>query len=140
MWVAKASWTFEIMCLQHKPQLIKLISFEGEINDGKIESVEQINDLWFKLNLVNYYNYINNIINTRGKYNISNNEYEVHHIILRSFNGLPAKIKHTSQYENLIWLTYAEHYEVHKILALDNLDNYNCIYAHVNSAKWTINH
>lgn len=37
---------------------------------------------WDQLNTVRYYNYIQNIIDTRGQWNIPNTEYwEGHHII-----------------------------------------------------------
>lgn len=85
---------------------------------------------WEDLNTTNYLKYINNIISTRGQFNIDENtNYEVHHIIPRAFGGLPQKISHKTRHKNLVWLTLVEHFEAHKILALDNLDNYKAVYA-----------
>lgn len=85
---------------------------------------------WFSLNLQNYQNYINQIIHSRGQFSVKDEYYEVHHIIPRAFGGEPTQITHRSQDSNLIWLTYKEHYTAHKILALDNMNNYKVVYAY----------
>lgn len=90
-----------------------------------------VNDVWYTLNLDNYYEYLNSIIKTRGKYNIVDEYYEVHHIIPRAFNGEPNKITHKSKHENLIWLTLDEHFTAHQILASDNKNNYKVVYAYM---------
>jgi len=81
---------------------------------------------WTQLNTKRYYEYINNIITTRGQWNIPEGEYwEGHHIILNSFGGLPKKFhKSQPQHENIIWLYPQEHFIAHKILAEDNPNNY----------------
>lgn len=94
--------------------------------------------IWEELNLENYNNYINNIINNRGQWTIPKDTYyEVHHIILRSFGGEPQKITHKTKHENLVWLTLPEHFEAHRILALDNLNNYKIVFAfmHLSTRK-----
>ena len=94
--------------------------------------------IWEELNLENYNNYINNIINNRGQWTIPKDTYyEVHHIILRSFGGEPQKITHKTKHENLVWLMLPEHFEAHRILALDNLNNYKIVFAfmHLSTRK-----
>ena len=87
--------------------------------------------LWEALNLEKYNEYINNIISSRGRFNPPSDYYEVHHIVPRSFGGEPKSISHRTKHDNLIWLTFDEHYTAHKILALDNLDNYKLVYAYM---------
>ena len=87
---------------------------------------------WEQLNTYNYYNYLCNIERLRGKFNIPNGEYyEIHHIIPRAFGGEPEKLKRNTTHDNLIWLTLSEHFEAHKILAEDNLQNYKAVYAYM---------
>ena len=73
---------------------------------------------WFELNTTRYYQYLNNIINDRGQWNIPKGEYkEGHHIILQCFGGTGNT---RSKDPNIIWLYPSEHYIAHKILAEDN--------------------
>lgn len=43
--------------------------------------------------------------------------------------GLPKRTKYNKHHENLIWLYPQEHYEAHKLLALENPDNKKLVYA-----------
>lgn len=80
--------------------------------------------------MMTYNEFIQDIINTRGQWNIPNNTYyEVHHILPRCLGGLPEKNKHGSKHENLIWLTLPEHFLAHKLLAIENPDNRKLVYA-----------
>lgn len=75
---------------------------------------------WSELNTIRYYQYLNNIINDRGQWNIPEGEYkEGHHIILQCFGGTGNT---RSKDPNIIWLYPSEHYIAHKILAEDNND------------------
>ena len=75
--------------------------------------------------MLTYNEFIQNIINTRGQWNISDNEYfEVHHVIPKCMGGGPKRIPKNKKHENLIWLTAQEHYEAHKLLAKENPDNW----------------
>ena len=86
---------------------------------------------WYSMNLQNYYEYINQIVKERGHFSVEDEYYEVHHIIPRAFGGEPLQISHRSRADNLIWLTYKEHYTAHKILALDNMTNYKAVFAYM---------
>lgn len=73
---------------------------------------------------------IQNIINTRGQWNVTDSTYEVHHIIPRCLGGLPIKIHdHKIKHPNLIWLTPREHYIAHKLLIEKYPTNKKLIYA-----------
>lgn len=75
---------------------------------------------WSELNTTRYYQYLNNIINDRGQWNIPKDEYkEGHHIILQCFGGTGNT---RSKDPNIIWLYPSEYYIAHKILAEDNDD------------------
>lgn len=73
-----------------------------------------------------YKEFIQNIINTRGQWNIPENEYfEVHHIIPRCLGGT-GEIRKKGKYNkhsNLIYLYAHEHFIAHKLLAKENPDN-----------------
>ena len=81
---------------------------------------------WAKLNTTNYYNFLNNIISSRGQWNdtirCSEDGCSRHHIIPRAFHSEPKKLT-WDHHENVIWLTHYEHLIAHKILAYDNSDN-----------------
>lgn len=50
-----------------------------------------------------YKEFIDNIINTRGQWNIPEGEYyEVHHIIPKCLGGLPQYYSHNMKHSNLI--------------------------------------
>lgn len=63
-----------------------------------------------------YLEFIENILNTRGRFNCGDEYYERHHIVPRCMNGSNKK-------DNLIDLYAREHFEAHRLLALENPDN-----------------
>lgn len=72
---------------------------------------------------ITYQEFINNILETRGRFGIPEQEYkERHHIIPRCMNG-------RDEEANLIDLYAREHFIAHKLLAIENSDNYQLIYA-----------
>ena len=80
---------------------------------------------------MNYNDFIQNIIDTRGQWNIPKGEYfEVHHILPRCLGGLPKRSNRTSKHDNLIWLYAREHYIAHKLLAEENPDNIKLVSAY----------
>ena len=77
-----------------------------------------------------YKNFIDNIIKTRGQYGISKDEYfEKHHIIPKCLGG-------TDEFNNIIYLYAKEHYEAHRLLALENPNNEKLIYAWWGMTNW----
>lgn len=77
-----------------------------------------------------YNEFIQNIIDTRGQWNIPDGEeYENHHIVPLCVGGLPLLWRHDTKHENLIWLTYEEHYTAHELLANENPHNSDLVYA-----------
>lgn len=69
-----------------------------------------------------YLDFINNILETRGRFSCGNEYCERHHIIPRCMNG-------SDDEENLIDLYAREHYEAHKLLAEENPDNQKLAFA-----------
>jgi group I intron endonuclease len=69
-----------------------------------------------------YEEFINNILNTRGRFACGDTYHECHHIIPRCIDG-------TDDKENLIDLFAREHFIAHKLLADENPDNNKLIYA-----------
>lgn len=69
-----------------------------------------------------YDEFINNILETRGRFNCEKEYHETHHIIPRCLGG-------TDDENNLIDLFAREHFEAHRLLALENPDNDKLIYA-----------
>ena len=63
-----------------------------------------------------YEEFINNILNNRGRFACGDEYHERHHIIPRCIGG-------TDDYNNLIDLYAKEHFEAHRLLALENCDN-----------------
>lgn len=77
--------------------------------------------------VVKYKEFIDNIIKTRGQWNVPKGEYwEGHHIIPRCMGG---EGKNRSKHSNIIRLTAQEHYEAHKLLALENPNNKGIVFA-----------
>ena len=71
-----------------------------------------------------YNKFIQNIINTRGQWNIPKGEYyEVHHIVPKCMGGLPKRANKTTHNQNIIWLYPQEHFIAHKLLAEENSQN-----------------
>lgn len=69
-----------------------------------------------------YQEFIQNILNTRGRFNCGEEYHERHHITPRCMNG-------TDDKENLIDLFAREHFEAHRLLALENPDNQKLVHA-----------
>lgn len=69
-----------------------------------------------------YNEYIQNILNTRGRFACGEEYYERHHIVPRCMNG-------GNEDDNLIDLYAREHYEAHKLLARENPDNEKLAFA-----------
>lgn len=69
-----------------------------------------------------YEEFINNILKTRGRFNCGEEYYERHHIIPRCCDG-------TDDEGNLIDLYAREHFEAHRLLALENPHNDGLTYA-----------
>lgn len=80
-----------------------------------------------------YNEFIQNILDTRGRFGIPEGEYkERHHIIPKCIGG-------TDDEENLIDLYAREHFEAHKMLMLENYNNYKLANAFSNMAFKTSN-
>ena len=79
---------------------------------------------------MSYNEFINNIIETRGQWNIPDGEYyESHHILPVCLGGEPKKRNRKLKHPNLIWLYPEEHYEAHRLLALENKDSKELVLA-----------
>lgn len=71
---------------------------------------------------ITYEEFIQNILDTRGRFACGDEYHERHHIIPVCLGGGDEK-------ENLIDLYAREHFEAHRLLALENPDNEKLIYA-----------
>jgi hypothetical protein len=69
-----------------------------------------------------YNEFINNILETRGRFACGDEYHERHHILPRCMGG-------QNDEENLIDLYAREHFIAHKLLAQDNQDNDSLVYA-----------
>lgn len=69
-----------------------------------------------------YKQFIENILNTRGRFACGNEYCERHHIIPRCMDG-------SNEEDNLIDLYASEHFIAHKLLAQENPDNAKLVYA-----------
>lgn len=69
-----------------------------------------------------YEEFINNILETRGRFACGNEYHERHHIVPKCMGGSNDK-------ENLIDLFAREHFEAHRLLALENPENEKLVYA-----------
>lgn len=69
-----------------------------------------------------YDEFINNILETRGRFNCGDEYHERHHIVPKCMGG-------TNDEDNLIDLFAREHFEAHRILALENPENDSLMYA-----------
>ena len=69
-----------------------------------------------------YDEFIKNILETRGRFACGDEYHERHHIVPRCLGG-------TDDEENLIDLFAREHFEAHRLLALENPDNNGLTYA-----------
>lgn len=71
---------------------------------------------------ITYEEFIQNILETRGRCGCSNEYYEKHHVLPKCIGG-------TDEEENLIDLFAKEHFIAHKLLALENPKNEKLQYA-----------
>lgn len=71
---------------------------------------------------VTYEEFINNILKTRGRFACGDEYHERHHIVPRCMGG-------GNEEENLIDLYAREHFEAHRLLALENPKNEKLVYA-----------
>lgn len=69
-----------------------------------------------------YNEFINNILETRGRFACGEEYHERHHIVPKCMGG-------TNEEENLIDLFAREHFEAHRMLALENPDVHGLVYA-----------
>lgn len=69
-----------------------------------------------------YEEFINNILETRGRFACGEEYHERHHIVPRCMGG-------GDEEENLIDLFAREHFEAHRLLALENPNNDKLVYA-----------
>lgn len=69
-----------------------------------------------------YQDFIQNILNTRGRFDCGNEYHERHHIVPKCMGG-------TNEEENLIDLFAREHFIAHKLLAQENPDNEKLTFA-----------
>lgn len=86
-----------------------------------------------EINKMTYKEFINSILETRGRFECGNEYHERHHIKPKCMQG-------TNDKNNLIDLFAREHFEAHRLLALENPDNEKLVYAwwnmsHMNKAK-----
>ncbi len=72
---------------------------------------------------ITYEKFINNILETRGRFACGDEYHERHHILPRCMQG-------TNDEENLIDLFAREHFIAHKLLAEENPDNDKLVYAY----------
>lgn len=103
------------------------------LKDGTYKEAQYLteDDELFDCN-VTYKGFIDNIIKSRGQWNIPEGEYfEVHHIIPKCLGGEGdiRKGRKLQQHPNLIYLYPREHFIAHKLLALENSDNPKLVYA-----------
>lgn len=78
--------------------------------------------------MMTYGEFINNILITRGRFACGEEYHERHHILPKCLGG-------TDDEENLIDLFAREHYIAHKLLALENPENYSLLYAWWNMSQ-----
>ena len=71
---------------------------------------------------ITYEEFIQNILDTRGRFACGDEYHERHHIIPKCMGG-------TNDKDNLIDLYAREHFEAHRLLALENPENEKLIYA-----------
>lgn len=69
-----------------------------------------------------YKEFIDNILETRGRFACGDDYHERHHIVPKCMGG-------TNDEENLIDLFAREHFEAHRLLALENSDVQGLVYA-----------
>ena len=107
----------------------KFMLKDGSYKEARFLTVD---DELFDYRDVSYGEFIDNIIKTRGQWNIPHGEYfEVHHIVPRCLGG-EGEIRSgrkINKHPNLIYLYAREHFIAHKLLAKENPDNSSLVYA-----------
>lgn len=83
--------------------------------------------------MTTYQEFIDNILETRGRFACGDEYHERHHIVPKCMGG-------TNDKENLIDLFAREHFEAHRLLALENPENEKLVcawwmMAHINNTK-----
>ena len=73
--------------------------------------------------IITYTDFINNILETRGRFACGDEYHERHHIVPKCVGG-------TNEEDNLIDLYAREHFIAHQLLAEENPDNNGLIYAY----------
>lgn len=71
---------------------------------------------------ITYEEYIQNILNARGRFGCGSEYHEKHHIVPKCLGGSDNK-------DNFIELFAKEHFEAHRLLALENPNNDKLVYA-----------
>lgn len=74
------------------------------------------------MKMLTYKDFINNIIETRGRFSCGKEYHERHHIVPKCMGG-------GNETDNLIDLYAREHFEAHRLLALENPENAKLVYA-----------
>ena len=69
-----------------------------------------------------YEEFINNILETRGRFACGEEYYERHHIVPKCIGG-------SNNEDNLIDLYAREHFEAHRLLALENPENKSLVFS-----------
>ena len=84
--------------------------------------------------MLTYNEFIQNIINTRGQWVKCSDYIEQHHIQPVCLGGKGDfknnRFRKNSNHINCIWLTAAEHFIAHKLLAIENKTNFNIVHAY----------
>lgn len=78
---------------------------------------------------MSYDEFINNILETRGRFACGDEYHERHHIVPKCMGGI-------NDDDNLIDLFAREHFEAHRLLALENPDNPSLTYAWWAMSHW----
>ena len=78
---------------------------------------------------ITYEEFIQNILNTRGRFACGNEYHERHHILPQCMGGIDIE-------DNLIDLYAQEHFIAHKLLALENPNENGLIYAWWRMCNW----
>lgn len=71
---------------------------------------------------ITYQSFIDNVLQIRGRHGCGDAYYETHHIVPKCCGG-------TNNQENLVDLFAREHFEAHRLLALEHPDNEKLVYA-----------
>lgn len=94
------------------------------VNDIVYAVSKDAEKLFIRRNFMTYIDFINNILNTRGRFACCDEYHERHHIIPKCMGG-------TNDKNNLIDLFAREHFIAHKLLALENPQNIKLQLAYV---------